>query len=284
MEKIDRLGWAAGISFTAFGVRAGVRVNDPAALERLLGYLPLGWKPSPSPVVERLYSVVMGGANIGSRVRRFSLVYADRNELVRTLEPDEVFDMLESDLQRHVAEAAPRRLFVHAGVVGWRGRAIIIPGRSCSGKTTLVAELVRAGATYYSDEYALLDPRGRVHPYARPLSIRGETSSTRPKKYPVEALGGRSGVAPLPVGVVIVSEFRAGVTWRPRRLSLGNGALALLAHTVAARRRPRSALSILRRVVLHAPVLNGVRGEAKGVVGSILKRLDANVNGRSAHE
>ncbi len=100
----------------------------------------------------------------------------------------------------------------------------------------------------------------------------------------MEALGGRAGVATLPVGVVIVSEFRVGVTWRPRRLSLGNGALALLAHTVAARRRPRSALSILRRVVLHAPVLNGVRGEAKGVVDSILKRLDANVNGRSGHE
>jgi hypothetical protein len=284
MEKIDRLGWAAGISFTALGVRVGVRVNDPAALERLLGHLPPGWKPSPSPVVERLYSVVMGGGNIGSRVRRFSLLYADRNELVRTLQPDEVFEVLESDLQLHIAQAAQRRLFVHAGVVGWRGRAILIPGRSCSGKTTLVAELVRAGATYYSDEYALLDPHGRVHPYARPLSIRGDTSSARPKKYRVEALGGRSGVATLPVGIVIVGEFRAGVTWRPRRLSLGNGALALLAHTVAARRRPRSALSILRRVVLHAPVLNGVRGEAKEVVASILKRLDANVNGRSGHE
>src|ERR1700730_6190324 len=108
MEKIDRLGWAAGISFSAFGVRAGVRVNDPAALERLLGYLPPGWKPSPSPVVQRLYSVVMGSTNLGARVRRFSLLYADRNELVRTLKPDEVFEMLESDLQRHVAEAAPR--------------------------------------------------------------------------------------------------------------------------------------------------------------------------------
>src|ERR1700687_6003734 len=105
MEKIDRLGWAAGISFTAFGVRAGVRVNDPAVLERLLGYLPPGWKPTPSPVVERLYSVVIGSANIGSRVRRFSLLYADLNKLVRTLEPDEVFEMLESDLQRHLAEA-----------------------------------------------------------------------------------------------------------------------------------------------------------------------------------
>jgi hypothetical protein len=31
-----------------------------------------------------------------------------------------------------------------------------------------VAELVRAGATYYSDEFAVLDSRGRVHPFPRP--------------------------------------------------------------------------------------------------------------------
>ena len=43
-------------------------------------------------------------------------------------------------------------------IVTWgRGRAIVIPGRTFSGKSTLVAELVRAGATYYSDEYAVED-------------------------------------------------------------------------------------------------------------------------------
>jgi len=83
-----------------------------------------------------------------------------------------VFEAFETDLQLYVAEMAPRRLFVHAGVVGWRGQAIIIPGRTFTGKTTLVAALVKAGATYYSDEYAVLDVRGRVHPYARPLGIR----------------------------------------------------------------------------------------------------------------
>ena len=76
---------------------------------------------------------------------------------------DLILDTLESDLQLHVAEQARRRLFVHAGVVGWKGRAIVIPGRSFTGKTTLVAELVRAGASYYSDEYALIDSRGKIH-------------------------------------------------------------------------------------------------------------------------
>ena len=60
-------------------------------------------------------------------------------------------------------------LFVHAGVVGWQGKAILIPGRSFSGKTTLVKALIEAGATYYSDEFAILDRQGLVHPYPLPL-------------------------------------------------------------------------------------------------------------------
>ena len=83
-----------------------------------------------------------------------------------------VLDAFESHVQLTVAEYAPRRIFVHAGVVGWKDRAILIPGLSHSGKTTLVDQLIRAGATYYSDEYAVLDARGRVHPYPRALGMR----------------------------------------------------------------------------------------------------------------
>jgi hypothetical protein len=71
----------------------------------------------------------------------------------------------------------------------------------------------------------------------------------------------------------VVSEYRPGARWRPRRLSAGQGALALLAHTVSARRRPERALAALRQVVAVAPVLKGVRGEAKEVAGVILGEL-----------
>jgi uridine kinase len=41
---------------------------------------------------------------------------------------------------------------------------IAIPGRSFSGKTSLVTALVRAGAVYYSDEFAVIDRDGLVRP------------------------------------------------------------------------------------------------------------------------
>jgi hypothetical protein len=272
MKKIDRLGWAAGLSFTSYGVRVGVRVNSPEALGLVRDYLPPGWKQSSAPRVERLYSLVVGGpARPG--VRRFNLLYGNVTRLARTVNLDEALEKFESDLHLYVAEMARRRVFVHAGVVGWKGRALLLPGRSYSGKTTLVAELVRAGATFYSDEYAVLDGQGRVHPYARPLQIR-EDASGRQKKYPVEKLGGRAGGRPLPVKLVVVSSYRPGAKWRPRELSAGRGVLEMLAQTVSARRRPGGAFDALERVAKGALILKGARGEAAETADALLKYLD----------
>jgi len=259
------------MTFNAHGVRVGVRVSERSALERVLERLPPGWKPARSPIVSRLYSLVVGGDGPRPGLRRFNLLYGDAARLARSREVGEVLEAFETNLQLYVAEMAPRRLFVHAGVVGWRGQAVLIPGRSFTGKTTLVAALVKAGATYYSDEYAVLDARGRVHPYARPLGIREHGALQRATKYPVSTLGGRAGSKPLPVGLVIVSEYKAGARWRPRRLSPGKGALALLAHTVSARRQPGAALHTLQQLISRAPVLKSVRGEVEQVVEFVVK-------------
>ena len=52
MEKLDRLGWAAGIAFTAYGLSIGVRVSDRSALARIRELLPPGWKPAIKPTVQ----------------------------------------------------------------------------------------------------------------------------------------------------------------------------------------------------------------------------------------
>jgi hypothetical protein len=64
MEKIDRLGWAAGLAFTAYGVRVGIRVSETDVLKRVGIYLPPTWKPASSPRVDILYSLVVGGSRI----------------------------------------------------------------------------------------------------------------------------------------------------------------------------------------------------------------------------
>jgi len=272
MRKLDRLGWAAGLTFKSYGVRFGVRADDAAVLERLAEYLPPGTASVPNGVVERLYSISTGAGGVERRgLRRFRMLYADHTRVARTLDSEELFERFESDLQLFVAEAARGRVFVHAGVVGWKGRAVVVPGRSLSGKTTLVAELVRAGAEYYSDEFAVLDTKGRVHPYPKPLAVRGE--GFRQHKVRVEELGGSAASKSLPVGLVVVSEFREGTRFRPRKLTPGQGSLALLANTIPARRRPSEVLETLERVVSNAPVLRGARGEAAEAARLILEKV-----------
>ncbi|MSP59306.1 MAG: hypothetical protein EXR72_03015 [Myxococcales bacterium] len=250
-----------------------MRVNRPELIDSIRAVLPPGAREIESPIVDRLYSVVGGGAPRPG-VRAYHLVYADALRLTRTLDFANVLNVLDGDARLFVASLARRRIFVHAGVVAWNGQAIVIPGSSRSGKSSLVAALVRAGATYYSDEYAVFDERGRVHPYARPLGLRTEGSDVA-HRHPVEELGGVAGSAALPVGLVIATGYRAGTSWRPRRLTAGQATLALLAHTVPARRAAARALATLGEVAIAATGLRGARGEAGEAAQAILRRLEA---------
>lgn len=272
MQKLDRLGWAAGIAFTWHGVRVGVRVDDAGIMCAVRERFPFGWMPVPASEVDLICSVVMGGARSGTNTRRFHLVYLDGVRIARTVVLDDALNILESALRLYVAEFGRRGVFVHAGVVGWRGQAILIPGTSRAGKSTLVAELVRAGAEYYSDELAVLDSQGRVHPYPLPLQLR-DSHTAAERRVTAEEFGGNIGRRPLRIGLVLVTRFEDGARWEPRNISTGRCVLNLMAHTVNARRRPVSALSTLHAAASGAAALGGVRGEAREMTDALRRRL-----------
>ena len=269
MKKLDRLDWAEGLTLSTFGVRAGVRVNVLGVLPRVLPLLPPGWKKSHRVIVERLYSLVLAQGCERAGVRRLHVLYADSTRIARDAALNRVLATLETDLHRYTAEATSDMTFLHAGVVGWRGSAIMFPGRSLSGKTTLVREMLRLGATYYSDEFAVVDSSGLVHPFARPLGIR-EDSSYAQTKYSAEELGATSGVKPLPMGMAVICKYEAGAQWQPAPLSQGQGALELLANSVAVRSQPDQTLRRLQKLVRHTVFIQGTRGEAHRAAASIL--------------
>ena len=164
--------------------------------------------------------------------------------------------------------------FLHAGVVGWQGHAILLPGRSLSGKTTLVREMLRLGATYYSDEFAVVDDSGKVHPFPRPLRIR-EDSTYAQTKYTAATLGAKAGIRPLPLGAVVFCKFKARARWKPSPLSQGHGALELMANSIAVRNHLRQTLRRIQKLVRNAVFIKGVRGEASESATSILDWLSA---------
>jgi hypothetical protein len=116
----------------------------------------------------------------------------------------------------------------------------------------------------------VLDDRGLVHAYAKPLSIRDE--STWATNHPVEMLGGTVGEEPLPLGLIVAAQYRAGAQWEPRTLSPGEAVLALLGNTVPAQERPGQTMAALRRAVGGSDViaLQGERGDAAALAKQLM--------------
>jgi hypothetical protein len=182
-------------------------------------------------------------------------------EIAQSLEIDTVVQLLASDAEFRIALHAPVRLFIHAAAVAWGGGAIVIPGQTFSGKSTLAAALVRAGARYLSDEFTILDEAGLVHPFPRPLHLRSHDGRTS-RFVPADELGAVA-ATPLPLGAVVSTSFRPGARWRPVPLTRGQAALALLDNTVVARTRPAHAMARIARAMQgDAPGLRGLRGDA----------------------
>lgn len=176
---------------------------------------------------------------------------------------------LEGAIALHVAANAPRHVFIHAGVVVWRGRALLIPGRSMAGKSTLIRFLVRNGAHYYSDEYAVLTDAGRVLPYARRLSLRRARGG--PRKV---ALATPRAVARA-VGWVVGARYQEGEAGLALvALSVGQTALLLLDNAVAARISPSRVLPAVRAVASRAVGFSGARGEAELAARMLLARCN----------
>src|SRR5688572_8401308 len=142
MASLDRLDWRAGMGFTAHGVRVGVRATDPSVMEAIEARLPTGWKPRANPLVDHLASLVVGDRERKGNVRKLHVVYSGAIRAFRSTQLEEALNFLEHHLEEFVAQEAPDRIFVHAGVVAWKGRAILIPGHSHSGKTSLVTALL----------------------------------------------------------------------------------------------------------------------------------------------
>ena len=183
----------------------------------------------------------------------------------------EFYGFVESELRLTIAEFAVSKVFLHAGVVAWKGKAIIIPGSSFSGKTTLVAALIKKGALYYSDEYAVLDENGNVHPFPKMLSLRGILDDFTQVDYTAESLGGEVGLEPIPVGMILLTEYDAAfkgtqndlAKFEPELLSEGQAILEIIAQTIPIRNNPAFVLQVLYKSVNHAIIAKSKRGEAE---------------------
>jgi hypothetical protein len=256
---------APSMAVEAFGVPIEVTVSDTGLVSAVEAVLPPGCTPCDPQAVAARFSL--------RHEHNGALdVALNGQTIARTVEVDLAIGALDAQIRAFISANAREWIFVHAGAVAYRGRALLIPGPSLSGKTTLVAALLRAGATYYSDEFAVLGDDGQVHPYPKSLSLR-LTEPGRSRETSAEELGGPTGDRAIPVGLIAITRYRPGATWNPEPRTAGVGALALLANTGPARARPEQALHAVTRAAGAAIILESDRGEAEPTAGPLLAAL-----------
>jgi hypothetical protein len=167
----------------------------------------------------------------------------------------------------HMAELMPGIVVIHAGVVTFGDDAIVLPGRSLSGKSTLTEALVRAGGTYYSDEFALLDTDGRVLPYPRTITLRGSQTELA-RLIPIDTLAA-VGSEPARVGLIAHVRYAPEGAWEVTDGGGGEATLALIDNAVAARSRPDEVLAHCAATARTARFVHGVRGEADDAADAV---------------
>jgi hypothetical protein len=235
------------IAIDSHGARATIRTSSDELLSAVVPVaLPLGWRPIAPRSDDRVFGLSAEGDG--------TYVVSSDGELISEHEClDAAVEGLRGCIFMHVLATPREVVFVHAGCVAHAGAAILLPGSSGVGKTTLVAALVRAGAVYYTDDYAPLDAHGRVHPY--PL--------------PVADFDGTVGEEPVDVAVVAQTVYREGA-WDVQRCSASASVLLLLEHAVNPQRQPGFALGAVREAVAGALVVQGARGDADEAAATLL--------------
>lgn len=265
LGEVEDQEWIAGITLAPFGVRIGIRTDEPALMPSIRKILLPGWQCAESMEVDHLYSIY-------GREHGYTLIQGTE-EIARDCSLAQLLHVLEQSVHIQVGAYARNHVFVHAGVVAWKGQAIMVPGRSGVGKSTLVKAMVDAGATYYSDEFAVVRVHGSVEPYPRPLALRDEKRMRPALRISPSRLGWRPGLEPLHVRAILFTRYRRNEVWDPAVISPGEAVLRLYSHTICARTNTELAFEVLTRVASEALLFEGYRGEADSVAHWVLNRL-----------
>ena len=254
------------IAFEAFGARIVIRTPESVPSD-LRPQLPPRARPITGEDYDTVYTIKKISPRSSSDHTEYQLA-RDGVNVGSSRRLSKICRELESDMHFRVALAARDFLFVHAGVVQWKGQAVVVPGRTETGKSSLVMALVNAGGEYFSDEYAVLDSEGRVHAYPKPLSQRRDGGP--PRLHSAKALGGEEEAPAVPMGLTVITSFRDGAAWNPQRISKARAMIALFDNTVVARSRPEFALTVLAKAVTRTEGLEGDRGEAAEMASALL--------------
>jgi len=264
-RELARTRWAhrtptlQGLSF-----RFAVRCTDASVGAHIDGLLSSLRSPVPAA---HWYSVVVGSSAVE--------VFLDDVLVARVDDVAQAVEWLCWDINRAVAATTSEHLVFHAGGVQVEERGLLLPGRSGTGKSTLVAHLVRCGMRYLSDEVVALDvsdssllgfpkaisidPDGvglssELRDRCLAASPRGDEhreGTERASKLYLSPSHIRSGAvgSSCSLSLVVFPRYEHGASTYLRRLSSGDAVLGLVTNCVNLDRHGAAGLDAIARLV-----------------------------------
>ncbi len=248
--SVNVAGWTIHVS--------GDCADTVAQINRYL----LPWLPRSQAARGDLEFVLSRTSSSGFKLQLNDAVVAE-NESMPYL-----FTLLQRSVDDALVASMADRAAIHASVAVYQEKAILMPGISGSGKTTLVRELMRRGAEYASDEFAILDASGDVHPYPRALMVRDNHA----RQHPVLASTlGPVRKTPAPVTLILFLRYEPGGIFQVEPVSASESLLRMLQNTPQVLSERPGIVSCLKAALTGANSLAGVRGDATEAAAQVLR-------------
>lgn len=158
--------------YDVLGVRVDLHSDDPAIIATVdasYGVFRVAVDDATDPGRSQIVCLGRAGG-------RWTVAGASRPEVAppsRDAAAIEVLDRLVDTVQGGLHRRG--LVTVHAATIRVPGGVLLVAATSGSGKTTLALGLAARGHTLLSDELAVIDAAGTIHPYPRALHVRPDT-------------------------------------------------------------------------------------------------------------
>ena len=116
---------------------------------------------------------VNNSASFCVSIDQTSTITLENNIIYRSPNYRYILEYLEYRIYTMLIDRFNDYYLIHAGVVARDDKAILLPGSSGGGKTTLIAGLLKNGFRYLTDEIGIIDPHTlRVYPFPKSLNMK----------------------------------------------------------------------------------------------------------------
>ena len=177
--------------------------------------------------------------------------------------PD-ILQYLKHEVVRHLIQALPELIWLHAGAAAYRDRAVVFLGQWGRGKSTLVTSLFESRWRYLSDDIVPLNPNsGRVIPFPQTPAVRDDIGKEIPLCRVPELTRTRVPLKPeivcrepMPIGALIFPNYTRQTPSAMNLCSRAPAVLGLLQNSLNFMNHRASAIRYLCDLVKRLPAFH----------------------------